>query len=117
MSMPRLTPNWLANPNGMVKGLLIFIGSGPLALLYGIVAVSVVAPFGLPVPVGKMLTLIIAFPALAYWTVMSFAGLFYAILPDNGQNNPEDGSNASPPPLQPATSSDLRNLRRSRMKV
>ncbi len=115
MCVSRLTPNWLADPSSLLKGLVILVGSGPLALLFGLVAICIVAPLGLDADAGKMLSMVIAFPAWALGLVMGWAALFYGILPDKGQSKPTSQSGDASTLIHPTTNAELRSLRQSRM--
>lgn len=115
MSVSRLMPNWLADPSNLLKALIIFVGSGPLALLFGMVAICIVAPLGLDADAGKMLSMVLAFPAWSLGLVVAWAALFYGILPDKGQSNPGSQSGDASTLIHPTTNAELRSLRQSRM--
>jgi len=115
MCISKWTPNWLADPNSMWAAFVIFVGSGPLILLFGLVAMGVTVSWGLEASVGKLLSIIIALPAFALGQVVGWSALFYGILPDKSRPGPPDQASVLPPSAQPTTSVDLRALRQSRM--
>ncbi len=86
MTNSKLTPNWLADPDGIVKALIVFVGSGPLMLVFGVAAIAVIGPLGFETQLGKSLSILVAFPALVLGTVMGWAALFYGILPNIDQS-------------------------------
>ena len=112
MALKKFTPNWVYEPDTWWKAGVIFIGSGPLVLLFGMTSLGAVVPLGLENEVGKTLSVAMTLPAWLLGTVMGWGALFYWIIPDKGQPKPPVQSDIPPAPQEQV---DLRSLRHARM--
>lgn len=93
MTIPRLTPGWIERPDSALKGGMVFLLSALVVMLFVVFGMSTIIPLQIQEPLSRTIAFSMSGVSALFGTIMGWSALFYGILPDRQDSDPDTPAN------------------------